>query len=656
MTRIPVSFSSWGEASAKGFHTRGLWADKGYRVQDRERAYADVETEDGFFIKVYHEDQVRELKEPMKSRRILVGRFLGRTEWFGYGDYDKGRISQWHTSAINLSMRDLIYRTLNYRNRTSGIRIPFNDERKRGAWADALYVRAGEKTRYFVLDLDNHLPTQVSTEVHLRLLKRLVDLMPRLLSWLGGAKVFYDYRQDSPQGLHIWVMLPYPRATEHLHQRVRTFLINNSDPELDEALRMNGLLEMGSLEILPSETHLMRFFGGYDRRVFTTEELKPHKEGFYAEALLAHLNAKGQVGDPCERYGELARAGVGSERARQVRMQTCPKVEAVTSDRPSQKTNFFAYMVDACLNGVMEDDVLFGAYLVPIATALYFRDFHDHPRRNQQVVLTVMQWLLAKHNNRVTRIQEDETNNLEGILRGIVMKMDLTPEKVRGFWASVRQRDLAHPDCRISLVKCMEAVLDRPFPVTKENLGEVRKLLGGEVPSTPASTVEVFLPGTVEERLRDHLTKAGRSLGVRADRVVRFAERMIQEIGVSGHGRISSARINSLGCLGKGRKTAGEYKRLLVGAGILEPGWDRTVRVRKRNAEYRLVPWVTDEIRRACLPTNPPETPTTDVQVLIHEDVRHGDSSHPARSGAISLEACHLVPSSSPPDSSIKPP
>jgi hypothetical protein len=602
MTPPPVSFSSWGEASAKGFHARGLWTDKGYRVKDGEKSYADVETEDGFFIKVYHEAQVRELKEPMKSRRILIGRFLGRTEWFGYGDCDKGRISQWHTSAINLSMRDLIYRTFTYRNRSSGIGIPFHDERKRGARADALYVRAGEKTRYLVLDVDNHLPNMMSTEVHLRLVKRLVDLMPRLLSWLGGAKVFYDYRQESPQGIHIWIMLPYLRTTKHVHQRVRTFLINNSDPELDMALRMNGLLEMGSLEILPSESHLMRFFGGWDRRVFTTEELKPNKEGFDAQALLAHLNARTQVGDPCPRYGELARAGVCSQQARQVRVRPCPKVEVVTADRPSQRSNYFAYLVDACLNGVMEDDVLFGAYLVPIATALYFRDFHNHPRRNEQVVLTVMGWLQNKHNSRVTRIEEGKTKNLEGILRGIVKKMDSTPTKVRGFWASVRQRDLAHPDHRISLVESMERVLEKPFPVTKENLSEVRRLVegGDALPSTSAGAVEVFLPTTVEARLRDHLARCDVALGACTDRIVRFAEKLIQEIGVQGQRTISSGRINQLALLGKGRKTAGRYKKLLVGAGILldrgKGHW-----VGKRSAQYRLTDWVMDEVRKETM-------------------------------------------------------
>lgn len=597
-------FDSWSSANHAGYQARGLWRDMGYVVRKGEQARAFVQNDEVQDCKVYHRDQVRELKEPQRSKRIIIGRFLGQSECFAIRDHSTGKITQHHTDTIYGSLKDLVYKTMLYKNRTQGIRVPIlGNGTKR---AEGFDFRASATTRYIVLDLDNHHPSRASTEAHLLLVRRLVDLLPRLVKFLGEGRVFFDYRQDAPQGIHIWIWFPYPINTKLLHQRLRTFLINNSDPDLDERLRMNGLVGMASVEILPTESHCIRFFGGYDRRVFTTEELKPTKHGFDAESLLTHLNGEKKIGDPCHRYGELARAGLGLERKDEDSPIVLPqRILEVTSDRPAQKGNFFAYVVDACLNGVSDPDELYASYLVPLATALYFREFHDHAQRSQQVVRTLMTWLERKHNGMVTRLLNNEREDLERGIVGIVKKMLNTPEKVQQFWASVRSRDLAFPDHRISLIRCMETVLDEPFPVTRENLAEVRQLVGENEgsPSHAAGPVEIFLPTAVEARLRNHLANNNVVRGACTDRIVRFAERLAVEIGLSGRRTISSGRINQLALLGKGRRHASRYKRLLVGAGILENGWDKAVRVGKRSAEYRLTAWVVDEIRRqASLP------------------------------------------------------
>lgn len=591
-------FDSWNSANHAGYQACGLWRDMGFVVKKGEHARAVVQNEEVQDCKVYHREQVRELKEPQRSKRILIGRFLGHNEIFAIRDHHTGKITQHSTDTLYCSPKDLVYKTLLYKNRTQGIRVPiFGFGTKR---AEGFDFRCSTTTRYLVIDLDNHRPTWASTEAHLLLVKRLVELLPKLIAFIGGGRVFFDYRQDAPQGLHIWIWFQYPRDTERLHEQVRRFLINNSDRALDERLRMNGLLEMGSVEILPTESHCIRFFGGYDRRVFTTEELKPTKHGFDAESLLKHLNGAKVIGDPCHRYGELARAGLGFEGQDEEPPIVIPaRIAAVSSEKPSSRDNFFAYLVDASLNGVSDPDELYASYLIPLATALYFREFHTHPQRGQQVVRTLMDWLERKHNGMVSRLLNNQRRDLERSIAGIVRKMDGTPEKVRGFWASVRQKDIAFPDHRISLVRCMETVLDEPFPVTRENLAEVRKLLGYEMsPSPMLPTVEILLPTTVEARLRDHLARCDVALGACTDRIVRFAEKLIQEIGVQGQRTISSGRINQLALLGKGRTAAGRYKRLLVGAGILGPGWDNAVRVGKRSAQYRLTDWVLDEIRK----------------------------------------------------------
>jgi len=329
------TFPSWNRASENQFCSKGRWLDMGYVVKTGEESHACVRIErksavgvddthatdnhrwPAEYFSVYHRTQVRYLKQPQRSRRIVIGRFLGFCDWLGYRRHDGGGIRQLRADSVHGSVKDLVYRSFLYRNRTTGIKVPIafsiKKEDKNDFVADAFYVRAGELTRYFVLDLDNHRPTRVSTEAHLLLVERLVGLLPELLKEVGGGKVFYDYSQFAPRGIHIWVLLNHRRHTRKLHEAVRKFLVEHSEASLDEKLRLGGLPEMGAVEILPTESHLIRFFGAYDRSVFTTRELKPRDNAFDAEALLDHIHDKTKIGDPCGRYGELARAGLAGD-------------------------------------------------------------------------------------------------------------------------------------------------------------------------------------------------------------------------------------------------------------------------------------------------------------------------------------------------------
>jgi hypothetical protein len=593
------TFTTWDLAGIEGFHARGYWRDKGFTVKKDEKAHAQIENFEilNRRIPVYSRDQVRELKEPQKSKRVLIGCFLRRHDYFGIRDFTTGEVTQHHIDTVGKTPKDLVYSTWLYKNRTCGVRTPFFWNS--GIRVEGFDFRAGETTNYLVLDVDNHRPTHSSTQAHLLLVRKLVGLLPRLLKHLGECTVFFDYRQDAPEGIHIWLYFNYPRETERVHERVRTFLMNNADAELDALLRNNGLAEMGSLEILPSQTHCMRFFGTYDRRVFTTTELKPKNNSFDAESLLTHLRRRGsEIGDPCERYGELAHAGLGYGAIdRQVSRLINHRILEVTSERPQQQKNYFVYLVDACLYGVGSADVLYGSYLRPLANALYFREFHDHPQRDQMVVATLMKWLELKHNGMVSRIKDDK-GALERGIRNIIRKMNRTPPKVRAYWASVVKRDSAHPDRKISLVRCMETVLGSPVTVTKTNLDQVRRLVQGDEACPILSSMEISLPSTVEARLRDHLGRAGVAPGKCTDRIVCFAENLIGEIGVLGYRRIPHLRINELAELGKGRRHAARYKRLIAGAGVIEPDSDKTLKVGVTSSLYRLTDWVLDEVVR----------------------------------------------------------
>jgi hypothetical protein len=102
----------------------------------------------------------------------------------------------------------------------------------------------------------------------------------------------------------------------------------------------------------------------------------------------------------------------------------------------------------------------------------------------------------------------------------------------------------------------------------------------------------------VETRLRDHVRHVGIRKGTCTERIIQFASNFLNEVGTEGVRRIGTQRINEMAALGKGRRHAFRYKKLLMGAGILVPGWEKAVRVRKASSEYRLTHWVLCEMKK----------------------------------------------------------
>jgi len=125
------------------------------------------------------------------------------------------------------------------------------------------------------------------------------------------------------------------------------------DPTIDTRLRENGLKPTASLEILPAERQLIRMFGSYERRVFTTRELEPKNNGFDAESLLDHIEWRRTNGDPCKRYHALALARLGNDIPHTPSTTSVsPAFIALSSTAPSRRSGSMSRIVDACLNGV----------------------------------------------------------------------------------------------------------------------------------------------------------------------------------------------------------------------------------------------------------------------------------------------------------------
>ncbi len=598
-----------------GLHTSGQWRGEGLGIRNKERPKAYWDPEDVVFperlVGLFDKSQTYQLTEPKRSKWLLINKFAHNKEAFGLRPVGDSQPIRRHTTFLQGSVDDLIYRSFDYKHRVTGTPTRFIRE---GApiHADAFYVLAPETINYLVLDLDNHFPTLASTEAHMLLVRHLVKHMPDLARLIRASSVFYDYALAGPQGIHIWLTLHSRRGTRELHETVRGFLGEIADPAIDARLRANGLKPTASLEILPAERQLIRMFGSYERRVFTTRELEPKDNGFDAEGLLDHIEWRRTNGDPCDRYHELALAGLGNDIPHAPSTTSVsPAFIALSSTAPSRRSGYMSRIVDACLNGVTEGDVLFQDYLSPLAQALYWREFHDRPDRARLTEEALLRWVDRKHNWMVTRINKGKRRLVDAQIGHVVKGLPATPAGIRSFWGKVVANDQAYPHQKVSFVACMEAVLKNPVTVDKnllKNLPVLLKGSGGQIAkgntynvskvSSLSSASLLSLPACIETRLRSHLEKAEIRKGKSQQRIVDFALRLLNEIGPRGFRTIDGKRMNTLADLGNGRKHILRYKNLLVGADILEPGWKNTARVKKLAARYHLTPWALDEVRK----------------------------------------------------------
>ena len=143
-------------------------------------------------------------------------------------------------------------------------------------------------------------------------------------------------------------------------------------------------------------------------------------------------------------------------------------------------------------------------------------------------------------------------------------------------------------------LKALPSLLANSSLITKQDTYNVKCI----PPPTPLS-LPSSLPPALEASLRSHLLKVGKRRGKYTDRVVSFAHNILCEIGISGTRTIDGKRMNKLANLGEGRTVVKTYKKLVVGAGILRPGSERTYsKAAKRAARYDLTDIALDELRK----------------------------------------------------------
>ena len=175
-------FSSWDDAEKAGYRTRRQWRQLGKGVKGR--SFATIQWK-GTELSLYHLDQTTNSRPKTLAIVDVLDRFVVRTDIFGYQPY---RSDEWpQCDWYRWDVQDLIRKGFNHqRCHERGIQL--NEE----LLVQAFAIRCGEKTDFFVLDLDCHDPGDAQVAAHLELVEIVLDELPTLLETLGGGSVFYQ--------------------------------------------------------------------------------------------------------------------------------------------------------------------------------------------------------------------------------------------------------------------------------------------------------------------------------------------------------------------------------------------------------------------------------------------------------------------------------
>lgn len=603
----PLLFNDWKKASRAGYRTNQQWLEQGRRVKKGIAVAAEMDDGERIF-KLYRFEDTKQMQIDLACRYHLIRRFVNYTEMFGYQPFGKDRIVQLPTESIFGNLRQLLYRSFDYKTRKKGVRVPIKYRGRHQSFAERFHIRGTKKMQWFVLDLDNHSPTSESTHLHLQLLARIQNTLPTLLQALGGGSVFYDYRMDSPTGIHVWVVLKKEYETTVLHARVRKFLSRISDPGLDKKQLANGLRRCGEIEVRPTENQLIAFFGCSGNEVFTTVPLKPKDEAFDALSLDSHILDMGtSVGDVVSRYGDLAKLGCGSNSPVFLNsVDLNPQVLLASTLTPTPRGSFFRDLLDLALRGVLVPDDLFAVSLRPLAQALYFREFHNAANRDRLVVDVLMDWLQTKHNGYVSRINNRKLRDLRNQVVRVVGKIKNTPAPIQAYWENVRKNDQKYPSRTVSIVAAMKASWDSSVVSSNMSLDDLREILtlgsttiknyciAGHFTSPP--TTETDIPSKVLDTLDKALSSGTSKRPKACERKRRFCVEFIKLIGKTGERRISQKTLNQLAGYEPDDfpKTIRRYKKFLMDAVILKPGSFRGILRGKASSLYKLEDWVIE--------------------------------------------------------------
>ena len=102
-----------------------------------------------------------------------------------------------------------------------------------------------------------------------------------MMTRVGAASSFLQYRSISPTGVHIWLVLKQLQCISDTHEQIRSFL-----DKID-----NSVVP----ELLPTSSHTISMIGAYGRSVYARNELKIKNTRFDCESLSRFIRGNGIV-------------------------------------------------------------------------------------------------------------------------------------------------------------------------------------------------------------------------------------------------------------------------------------------------------------------------------------------------------------------------
>lgn len=559
-------------------------------------------------VALYAEDQTTRHSPYTIARNYLIDLFVGYPDRFGFTEHRTDNVRTVMADDLVGSVSRVVERGFNYEACAKGIRFGHRV-------AESFHVAAGEKTDWFVIDLDNHTPTIESTKAHLGLLEQLQAALPKLDKLVGIKSTFFQYRQIEPTGIQLWVVLKRNWNRTRLHQLVHEFLIGFG-PELNRQLLDSGLAGLDSIEIQPT-THLISMVGCYGKEVFTTDRLRIKEKRFDCIGLYDHIRNGRRAGNVLPRYSALVY--VREMESRPVISTPIPAPHSADSPRLS-----WSDLKQIALNGVTQPDLLHDRFLEPLAQALLLREYFSHPAKEQLTYTALRDWIMQKHNNRVSRIQRGQEQLVErqirSTIKGVLKK---TPAGIAAHYEEMRSRDSRFPHRMELLVPLMQA---------KRNPGPLLEIDCKAGVSSSTSHTQVIAsqplpkPKALSKNIRNRIAaycKAVVRKGTMASRLGRFMRLFIAEIGANGQKCINEGRLHQFA----GKKPGSDptylraWKKHLVTAGIVKTGWHKFIVRNHQSSKYELTDWVVKEL--GGTPRVPAQAPNEPLEGRTGQDVTH---------------------------------
>ena len=582
-------FLSWDQATSAGYRTSKQWRKCGRGVKGRSFAmiyWRDRE------CKLYHESQTTQLTPRTMAKHRLLDRFVARDDVFGYQPHRTNEWRQMHGDVRDVKKR--LSSGFNHR-RCFDEGIRFGRIR-----AQAFSIRCGERASFVVIDLDNHHPSSGNIPAHLELVELVQAGLPGLNSEFGGGSYFSQYRQPDPTGIQFWVTIGWSMRTAVLHSAVRNFLLGleAKSPGLNDRLRAVGLPDLGGIEIVPTQGKQVSMPGCLGKVVFTTQELRLIDGKFDVQALDTHISSENVTGNVLPRYRELMEVcwgdlpPAGGQVSSNVTEPACTILSM--DSQISDGKRYWTDLKRIALDGVTTPDDLYGAYLQPLAQCLYFRDFVHEPDRERLVEEELFDWVIAKHNDLVSRIRDGKIDDVRRQCRQVARTIeDKTCDTVKKYYRNILTNDLLYPHRTEKLYEIM-----RRNAGAKENTISLIYCKCSNSDRFERPFDETSLPAPISDSLS--AVSENMRKGKVQDRFLTFARRFLNELVQKGEASISWQRINKMIGIGEvnNRQTQGRYKKLLVQAGLIKSGWEKFARRGACSSKYRLTEWAFDEFRK----------------------------------------------------------